>query len=333
MMGGKTKKWFKFAFCFVLCGVLVFGVPAVSHVDAKVTQSDLNNLQNQLDQLKQQQAALDQQIAQTKNEKSKQQEYKKSLDEKISNVQQQIDLLDQQISGLDQQITEKSNQIQETSGKITENMELLKERLRAIYMMGETSQLEILFNASSFADYMDRLELIGGISQHDTELIEQLKIDQASIEEEKTSIEADRELVANAKKDYDAQKAELSVLMEESNRVLSELNSQEQSAAAQQQELAAKFAQVDKEIENWYKQWNQQQQEVGIGQQFVGGSFLWPMPGYASSSNWGTVLAQAAATPALTLTARTFMEKPLWLQIPVRLHMPPTPTQRCTANT
>ncbi len=286
-MGGKTKKWLKFVFCFLLCGVLAFGVPAVSHVDAKVTQSDLDNLQNQLDQLKQQQAALDQQIAQTKNEKSKQQEYKNSLDEKISNVQQQIDLLDQQISGLDAQIAEKSKQIEETSGKITESMEQLKDRLRAIYMMGETSELEILFNASSFADYMDRLELIRGISKHDAELIEQLKTDQASIENEKNSIESDRELVASAKKDYDAQKAELSTLVAESDRVLNELNSQEQSAAAQQQALAAQYAKVDKEIENWYKQWNQQQQEAGKGQQYVGGTFLWPMPGYASSSNLG----------------------------------------------
>ena len=52
-------------------------------------------------------------------------------------------------------------------------------------------------------------------------------------------------------KDYDAQKAELSTLVAESDRVLNELNSQEQSAAAQQQALAAQYAKVDKEIENW----------------------------------------------------------------------------------
>ncbi len=285
-MGGK-KRWLKFGICLLLCGALAISIPQVSYVGAKVTQSDLNNLQNQLNQLKNQQKELDKKLAETKDEKNRQQEYKNSLDEKISNVQQQIDLLNQQISGLDAQIQEKSLQIEETSNKIDANMEQLKKRLKAIYMMGENSDLEMLFSAKSFAEYMDRLELVRGIAKHDSELIETLKSDRSSIEGEKTSIQADREQVAEAKKDFDAQKAELSRLIAESNRVLKNLNNQEQTTLAQQQELARKYAQVDKEIENWYREWQLQQQQSGNGQQYVGGTFLWPMPGYAGKKNLG----------------------------------------------
>lgn len=285
MMGG--KKLGKVVLCMVLCLILAIQIPAVEVASAAVTQSQLDDLNKQMEKLKQEQKELNQKLADTKDKKEKAQEYKQSLDSQISNVQQQISILNTQISALDVQINSKVSDISSTTEKIDQNYELLKKRLRTIYMTGETSSLDFLFDSDNVMDYMNRTELVQAIAKHDSQLIEELKSDRASIEDEKAEIEKAREQVAASRKDFEVQKKNLDALIAESKRVIASLANTESDTLAKQKELAAKYAKVDKEIEEWYKKYHQQQQEQGNDHQFVGGTFLWPMPGYASKSNLG----------------------------------------------
>lgn len=122
------------------------------------------------------------------------------MDSQISNVQEQINILNTQIETLDSEISTKEAAISDTNQRIDENYELLKKRLRTIYMTGEASSLSLLFDADSLVDYMNRTELVQSIAEHDTELIESLQADKSSIEQEKAEIESAREEVAASRK-------------------------------------------------------------------------------------------------------------------------------------
>ncbi len=286
-MGG--KKILKAGLCLALCLVFAFQLPMAGAgvAEAKVTQSDLDELNNKLESLKKEQQQLNEKLAATKDKKEKESEYKASLDSQISNVQEQINILNTQIETLDSEISTKEAAISDTNQRIDENYELLKKRLRTIYMTGEASSLSLLFDADSLVDYMNRTELVQSIAEHDTELIESLQADKSSIEQEKAEIESAREEVAASRKDYEVQKKNLDSLIAESNRILQNLSQTESDTIQQQQATEAQFAKVDKEIEEWYKKYQEQQQEQGNDQEFVGGTFLWPMPGYASKANLG----------------------------------------------
>ena len=77
-------------------------------------------------------------------EKVEKEALKQEYEDKISQVQGQIDTLNNEIRTLDEEIAQKQKEIEGPQKEIDENMELLKQRIRAIYMAGETSTLDII---------------------------------------------------------------------------------------------------------------------------------------------------------------------------------------------
>ena len=256
----------------LLAAMLAFGIAVLPGIGLPVNAveqdlGDLNALESQQSDLQQQEEQLDEQLQSIRDDQSKQQEYKNTLDEKISVVQQQIDTLMQEIESLDTQITQKNDGIADTQQQIDENFELLKERIRAIYMAGETSTLDIILNAQNVTDLFDKAELLKRVSEHDQKLIDNLNTSLASIQQEKDDIEQKRDQVAQAKKDLDAKRQELETLQAESNQLLEQLG---QQAAQTQQELDEIQQQKDAlsdEIAQWHKEYVRQQQEQAQQQQ------------------------------------------------------------------
>ena len=87
-----------------------------------------------------------------KADQAKKQEYQAALNEQINNIQSRIDELNGQINTLDSEITQKEGEISDKQASIDSNFEQFKERIRAIYLMGETSTLEIILGAKDMAD-------------------------------------------------------------------------------------------------------------------------------------------------------------------------------------
>lgn len=276
----RGKKWTSRVLCVCLCALFFFGAPPAAR---QVQGASLAELEQQLNDLKAQQKKLDAQLAQTKNDKQRQAEYRDSLTEKIANAQSQIDVLDSQIRSLDSQISEKSQAISSTEGKIGENFDQLKKRLRVLYMTGEASALDILFSADNVMDFLNRAEFVRAITEHDAALIDSLKEDQAAIQAEKESIEANRTKLAQSKVEYDQQKAQLKAAIAESDRITASLSQSEQTIMKNQKEINAAFDRVDKQIEQWWINYYKEQEEND--KPISTGSFMWPMPGYSRKSN------------------------------------------------
>lgn len=280
----KKLRWASALLCAVMVIGAVFAAPgAVYQADAA---SSLTQLQNKLNALKQEQAKLDAQLKELKNQQQSQAAYQQSLQLKISNAQGQIDNLNAQIAGYDTQINEKQSQIAEAESKITANFGTLKARLKAIYMLGEASMLDILFSADNVSDFLNKAEFVQAITDHDQNIISNLKTQSEGIKAEKESIEADRAKLADAKTQYDTQKQQLQTAMTESERISTQLQASQATTAAKQKEINAAFAKADAAITQWWVEYYKQQEANNNANKPVStGSFMWPMPGYTRKSN------------------------------------------------
>lgn len=265
--------------------------------------ASLTELQQEQAKLEQEQEENDAKLASLKEDQSKQQEYKDALDAQMQNLQSQIDGLNTQINSLDASIEEKNTAIAEKQKNIDEDVETLKERLCAIYMMGDASTLEILLQSESVIDMAQKVELLNIITEHDTKLIAQLTADMESIADEKAEIESEKEQVAAARTELESKGSELAEVQAEAERVLEELNQSVASVQAESDRIAEEKAQASAEIDQWWKDYyaqlaeqeNQQNNgssgssggssgSIGSGGYVSTGNFTWPVPGFTNIS-------------------------------------------------
>ena len=262
--------------------------------------ASLTELQQEQAKLEQEQEENDAKLASLKADQSKQQEYKDALDAQMQNLQSQIDGLNTQINSLDASIEEKNTAIAEKQKNIDEDVETLKERLCAIYMMGDASTLEILLQSESVIDMAQKVELLNIITEHDTKLIAQLTADMESIADEKAEIESEKEQVAAARTELESKGSELASVQAEAERVLEELNQSVASVQAESDRIAEEKAQASAEIDQWWKDYYAQlaaqnnsssgssggssSGSIGSGGYVSTGNFTWPVPGFTNIS-------------------------------------------------
>ena len=262
--------------------------------------ASLTELQQEQAKLEQEQEENDAKLASLKEDQSKQQEYKDALDAQMQNLQSQIDGLNTQINSLDASIEEKNTAIAEKQKNIDEDVETLKERLCAIYMMGDASTLEILLQSESVIDMAQKVELLNIITEHDTKLIAQLTADMESIADEKAEIESEKEQVAAARTELESKGSELASVQAEAERVLEELNQSVASVQAESDRIAEEKAQASAEIDQWWKDYYAQlaaqnnsssgssggssSGSIGSGGYVSTGNFTWPVPGFTNIS-------------------------------------------------
>ena len=265
--------------------LLVFALVVTPYVVTSPVTAEaatLASLQEKQQQLKKQAEANKKKLEALKADKEKQQEYKETLDDQIATVQSQIDTLNEQISALDDNITALENQIADKQASIDENLDLLKKRIRAVYVSGETTNLEIILSAESVTDFADKVEILQAVTEHDTQLINSLKEEMKQIESQKAEIEESRSQVAESKKELDSKRSELNELIQESETVLANLASSEKNAEAEKARIAREERIAAQAVEQWMKDYYEQNQGGGGGgsTDYQGtGSFTWPLPG------------------------------------------------------
>ncbi|MFL0247634.1 NlpC/P60 family protein [Candidatus Clostridium stratigraminis] len=200
--------------------IISIGVP----VFADPSEDQLNNqLQNQQNQLQ-------------KNSNSLQE-----IQGKRQEIEHSIEKLDFQIEGLMRDINDTKSKIQQTQDQIKlaeadilkaeEDMkaekDIFNKRMRAMYINGADGYLNILLEASSFNDFLSRIEAVEKIIQADSKIMSNLKIKKDDVSQKKKILD-DKNNKLNALKSNNEQK--LSKLNESKNQqasLISDLKNQE----------------------------------------------------------------------------------------------------------
>lgn len=159
------------------------------------------NKEEYIEKLEKQNKALDAQIA--------------ALEEKIAPIQKKIDELDAEITELEtgiatleSEIATIDAQIAEQNVEIDATYELLSKRLRAAYMAGETSELEIFLSATDFQDFLNRTELIRQVSKHDTDIVKDLEAQISELNKMVEDLTAKRNTLDESRQKLESDKAE-----------------------------------------------------------------------------------------------------------------------------
>lgn len=302
-------------------------------VGTEVYAATKEELENKIEQLDGQIAANKNKLNALKGKKEKQKEYLETLEkqldtveEKATSLQVQVNTLDKSISKLDKQINTLSKDIKKTKKQIKKaeddivtmeetienTSDRMAEKLRASYMKGSESTLQILMGADSLASFMTRLEMMKRTSEKDKKDIEDFRDTVVSLKDtrkqlisDKKALDEKREERKESKEKLVTERSALKKKQKEYNSTVSQLENQydevedyvkelDKSSAAYEsyiKKLEKEKKAADAEIDRILKEYYQNQPTGGNanGSYDTSSSWAWPL-GSAScyiSSHYG----------------------------------------------
>lgn len=259
------------------------------------TESDYKQ---QLDDLASKEQEYQEQLDSAKADIKDKEAYSETLMNQVDTLNEEIDTYNAQIAALNDSIAEKQADIDKANEDIKDQMDTLKKRLRAIYMAGETSDLEIILGAKDFSDFLDKVELVKTLSEYDRELIGKIQDRLDKVSGEKEALEGDKEELETAEDQLQQKQDKLNTLLAENEDVLADLYQTKNDAESLLAEAEAQEAEVQGQLEAYYASLKQQEEEENnnnsgsntsddpSGNDPIvtpsGTGYTWPTPGYYS---------------------------------------------------
>jgi peptidoglycan hydrolase CwlO-like protein len=257
------KRLFRITAATVLSLAIVFSIP-LKPVPAQA--DTLSELQQKQAALQQKSKELDSQLQKLKNDKTKQQQYLNTIKEQALTLEDQLESQSQLIQQLDAEILKKQNSIAAKQKEIDADFQKLKQRVYALYLTGEASNLEIILNAKNIMDLADKTQILKTISEHDTALMNSIKSDIDSIKEEKTAIENKRKQASATKTQLQSTQQKLNALVKEQEQILATMTQNEQAVAAERAKNKAEQAKMASAIQSYLRSYNSDGKGMSTGE-------------------------------------------------------------------
>ena len=226
------------------------------------------------------QAALDKTASDIKNKKA----YSDTLVSQIEVLSKQISTYHSQISELSTSIAEKQAVINTAKKKISKQMDYLKGRVRAIYMAGETSDLDIILGAKDFSDFIDKCDMVERLSQSDKEVISTVQTQLNKVQDEKKLLVSDRADLEEAQGELQGKQDKLTALLEKNEKILSSLYGDQSDAKSKLRNLELQEKEIQGKIDAYLASQNTSNNGGGNNTPqnitVSPSGFAWPVPGF-----------------------------------------------------
>ena len=298
-MKNKRNTWLKRAAAFVLCAalVLVTGV-----FPTRVQAKSLDDLKKDYNELEKEIEANQKKLENIQNQQASNAEKMKLLSSQAEAISSQLDVLnsqlsvlnadiadyDREISALDKKIADAQSKIDKIDADISATQEKISERLRATYMAGSSSWIEILLESDSISSLLLRIQLLASVTENDNKLIsklekqiEELNAAKAELDKDKKALEEKRSLLVEKKSELDSKNKTLSSKQSAYNanyrQISALMTSLDKSSAEYQQELQRQYrkrAAFERQIDQLVSGGSQ----GGDNDYYDNSEMLWPVP-------------------------------------------------------
>lgn len=142
-------------------------IPVARAASSSEIRNQINDLKNQQGQIRQEMQDLRAQYEKNEDEIADLLARKALIDQEIFMLHSEIRNINEQISAFALLIADKQDELEEAEEKYTVLNREYRERIRAMEEQGTMSYWEVLFKANSFADLLDRLNMIQEIAAAD----------------------------------------------------------------------------------------------------------------------------------------------------------------------
>lgn len=155
------------------------------------------------------------------------------LDEQIGQVKKQIDDNKKGIEKTNKDIKDNQAQLQKSEQNIKGQQDLFGKRVRAMYINGANSYLDVVLQADSLGDFITRVDTVKKIVGFDQKIIKDLKDKQGAIAEEKQALDDKNKKLLALKTDNEKKLSKLNSDKASQTKLIADLEAKEKVLAAQ----------------------------------------------------------------------------------------------------
>ena len=253
----------------IMAGVMLLSL-VLGLVGSLASAASSSEIQQQIDELKEEKEAADAELAELEALLSKHLEtmsdmlnQKNALDHQISLLNSQVTTISQMLSAYNLMIADKQEELDRAEARLEELNEKYRRRLRVMEEQGSLSYWSVIFNASSFADLLDRLNMVNEIAYADARRLDELREAAKTVENNRAELLTQKQEMENTKRSLQAMQQEMLQKQAEADKLLAELVALGteyleyiEAAEDRQAELMLQLAQKDNELdEAKYREW------------------------------------------------------------------------------
>ena len=250
----KNKKFWVSLLALILVGSMILGL-LIMIFPTRASAKSSSEIKNQIEQMEKENQALQEQIDNLKDKQSENLSDIKDIVSQRNLVEEQVGLLYAQIDNMNQQIAaynvliaDKQEDLYEAQFRLQELNEKNKERIRAMEEDGSLSYWSVLFQANSFSDLLDRLNMIEEIAASDRRRLEEMSQVAKEVEEAEQILLAERKELQLAKEEMAAIQETLTAKRAEAEELLRQLLEKGEEYDALKKEWEDKLEQQEIEM-------------------------------------------------------------------------------------
>ena len=155
----------------------------------------------------------------------------------VQRLDQDLNALNSELTQLEGQIAAKETDIEAAQAELTQaeaveeqQYESMKLRIKYMYEAGGTSFMDVLLDAASISDFLNRTEYISEISKYDREKLDEYVMAKDTVEKKKAELEYEHSELVSMEEATQAKQASVETLMNEKTAELESYEAQIDSA-------------------------------------------------------------------------------------------------------
>lgn len=240
----------------LICAMLLGGLPV------KASAASSAEIQKEIDALEDQNAEIQKQLDAIQSQYNANMDDMKSIVEQKSAIDQEITLLSSKVETTNEQIQAYSQLIAETQEALDAAQEDLRalseihrERVRVMEEQGKVTYWQVIFEANSFTDLLDRINMVEEINAADRRRIEEMRIAADIVTANQLNLETEKGALEDVREQLAADEAALKEKRTESDDVLRKLAEKSDEfellmaeSEALQEDLMQEIAAKEKEL-------------------------------------------------------------------------------------
>ena len=259
-----------------ICSVLAFIICSFS-ILTYVYAEEVTDLQTEQERLQNEINDANQDLENVQTEISQNLEQVQKLDEKIQTSQTELEGLNAKITELQEQITDVEGKLEIEEERYGRQKDLLETRLVEMYETSETEYLDVILTSRSISEFLSNYFLITELTNYDTDLLNDVKMQKDEIELEKNKLNKAKEEYSTIKQNQLRTARVLENTKSLRENYISKLSEEERGIQAQIDDYNRQFEQVNAEILAIAAK--------GLDTKYIGGELAWPVPGYTRISS------------------------------------------------